>query len=317
MKQSVEFLHRKWDTVEKCCPDFGSNGELEFPCGEIIDQVTVDENLIGFVRKLLATDQITLIQSDAWSKAGKELTSETDAAPTEDSKDSKALMSGAYSEQKGAKLNNQDQRVHMDYGNNTFLHPSDWKSPETVAAIVYFHDTSKSGGGTAVAPRKGDNDELYKPPFINMPGYGQFKFINNKTAAEEYFRESYPDVAEYRQKLYDREIIGNFKQGDVLFYRMDTWHRGTPVNEGKIRTIMSLAWRKTDCFWYNTWNPGFSKKMYYGVIEKLIKEMSPSQRGTIGIPLPGHSYWTHHSIQMFKERYPGIDVTPYTNMIKN
>ena len=80
---------------------------------------------------------------------------------------------------------------------------------------------------------------------------------------------------------------------------------------------MSLAWRKTECFWYNTWNPGFSKKMYYGVIEKLIKEMSPSQRGTIGIPLPGHSYWTPHSIKMFQERYPGIDVTPYSDMLKS
>ena len=40
----------------------------------------------------------------------------------------------------------------MDYGNNTFLHPASWEEPEAVAAIIYFTDTHKTGGGTRVVP---------------------------------------------------------------------------------------------------------------------------------------------------------------------
>ena len=40
----------------------------------------------------------------------------------------------------GAQQNN-DQRFHMDYGNNTFLHPTPWNQPENVAAIAYLADT--------------------------------------------------------------------------------------------------------------------------------------------------------------------------------
>ena len=43
----------------------------------------------------------------------------------------------------GAQQNN-DQRFHMDYGNNTFLHPTPWYQPENVAAIAYLADTGTS-----------------------------------------------------------------------------------------------------------------------------------------------------------------------------
>ena len=42
------------------------------------------------------------------------------------------------------------------------------------------------------------------------------------------------------------------------------------MKAGSIRTVMNLAWKRQDCFWYNTWNKGFTKNMYYGVVEKLI-----------------------------------------------
>ena len=40
LQQCTDFLHAKWDTVDKCGKDFGSNGECEFPCGEVIDKLT-------------------------------------------------------------------------------------------------------------------------------------------------------------------------------------------------------------------------------------------------------------------------------------
>jgi len=312
MKSCTELFHKRWDTIDKCCRDFGSvNGEFEFPNGQITDYLSIDENVISFVKKLLSTEEITLIQSDAWSKAGRP-ESESDGSNDAGGDITQAYNGGSRSK----KYNNQDQRMHMDYGNNTFLHPGDWHKPDVVAAILYFHDTEMTQGGTAVVPRNGDDDPLYQQPYLNMPGYRGLKYINNKAAAEEYFSECHPEIAKFRAKLYEREVIPHYKTGDLLLYRQDIWHRGTPVKLGQIRTVLNLAWRRSDCFWYSTWNAGFTKKMYYGPIEKLFVSMSPAQRATVGVPAPGHAYWTERTVRLLKARYPDIDVKPYLDALR-
>ena len=83
-------------------------------------------------KQLLNTDDILLAQSDAWRKTDKNSL-------------------------------NSDQRMHMDYGNNTFLHPSDWNMPEAVAIIIYFSDINDTGGGTAIIPRQNDDLCIAEP----------------------------------------------------------------------------------------------------------------------------------------------------------
>ena len=99
-----------------------------------------------------------------------------------------------------------------------------------------------------------------------MPGYQDLKFYNDKSHAEEYFKENHPDIYEFRQKLYQRETITQADKGDVLFYRYDIWHRGTPVNPGQTRFVVNMLWKKKECTWINVWNPGWTKKMYDGTL---------------------------------------------------
>ena len=108
-----------------------------------------------------------------------------------------------------------------------------------------------------------------------------------------------------------RQVEANGKKGDILFYRYDVWHRGTSVIPGKSRYVMNLLFKKKECYWINCWNPGFTKWMYYGFIEKLITEMSPEQRSVIGIPKPGNRYWNESKIHNLKARYPNININPY------
>lgn len=288
MNKCIELMNSKYYDEESACKDFGSKGDLEFPSNTILDWISVDSDLIKCVKQLLNCNEISLIQSDAWGKAGKETDTE---------------------------FNNNDQRMHMDYGNNTFLHPSPWSNPESVAAIIYFSDTNETEGKTAVVPRQGNDDELYQFPYINMPGQNEYKFYNDKTHSEEYFRKNHPDIYNFRQKLYDREILADTKKGDILFYRLDTWHRGTPVKKGKVRNVMNLLWKKKDCFWINNWNPGFSQKMYYGYLEKFISLLTPDQRGTLGFPLPGDKYWNRENIILLQYRYPSINILPYLSKL--
>ena len=51
----------------------------------------------------------------------------------------------------------------MDYGNNTFLHPSEWDKPEVVAMIIYLSDVKDTLGGTSCVPRNGKNDPALSP----------------------------------------------------------------------------------------------------------------------------------------------------------
>jgi len=294
VNKSQIFLNSIYNSVENVPSEFGSGGKLEFPCGKLIDYITINTNLINCVKQLLYTNDILLCQSDAWGKYG-------------------TLDKSVYS--------NTDQRMHMDYGNNTFLHPSPWDKPESVAVIIYLSNTNKTGGGTAIVPHKtiniNDNklydneDELYKMPYLNMPGQKDFIFFNDRAHSEDYFKRNRPLIYDFRKKLYKREITVKANIGDILFYRLDIWHRGTPVNIGQVRNVMNLLWKKKECYWINNWNPGWTKKMYRKWLEKLFIGMSPAQRATLGVPPVGDPYWNINNIQLLRDRYPGIDVKPY------
>ena len=283
------FMDEKYNLKNPPHSDFGSkNGELQFPSSTILDKITLHPNIIEIAETYLNTKDILLTQSDAWSKKG------TDERNPQ---------------------SNKDQRIHMDYGNHTFLHPPNFNNPEVIAMIVYLSDTEITGGGTAYVSKTDETEELYKSPYINMPGQNKYEFYNDKETAENYFKNLDKTIFKFREKLYKNETIIKAKPGDILVYRLDVWHRGTPVKKNKIRHVMNLAYKKKECFWINQWNPGWTKKMYYGKIEKIFKNLTPRQRELLGIPKPGDKYWNKENIKMLEYRYPGIDVGPYLSKL--
>lgn len=289
IKKCQRYLLDLYKKNELNVNDFGSNGKLEFPSFSILDELTLNETIIQSVQRLLGTRDILLTQSDTWGKIGKD----------------------DYSE-----VSNNDQRMHMDYGNNTFLHPSDWNEPECVSIIIYLSNVKETGGGTCCVPREGKEDILYKEPYLQMPGIGKFPFINDKTSAEQFFQQNDTDVYQFRQELYKREIQTEPTCGDVLFYRLDLWHRGTPVFPGKIRFVTNLVFKRRECYWIQQWNPGWTKKMYYGYMEEMIGAMTPLQRSILGIPFPGNEYWTEKRIYQFQQRFPTMNMKPYIEKLK-
>ena len=281
---AAKMLKHYYDTPDKIKDDFGSDGIFEFPTHTHLDSITLNENLIKIVQQLLQCDTILLSQADTWAKKG-----------------SNNLE----------KISNNDQRMHMDYGNNSFLHPSNWYNPEAVAMIIYLSDTTITEGGTAIVPKTSSTEHLYLFPYKHMPGISNNPFINNKIHSEDYFKKNNPDVYNFRKELYQHERIITPKKGDILLYRLDIWHRGTPVKQNHTRFAMNLLWKKRDCYWINQWNPGWAKRNYYGLTEKLITKSTPLQRSVLGIPNIGDPYWTKEKIDLFKMRYPSLDIYPY------
>jgi hypothetical protein len=275
--------------------DFGTDPALNFPCiPELgaINELAVNELLIAAAQTLLGSS-VKLIQCVGWAKHGLDEEDDSD------------------------KQSNSDQRMHFDAYNNTLLCSPPFETPNVVAAIVYLSDTVDAGGGTAIVPRQGSDDKWYHHSRSQvMPGVGGRPFMNNRAAAETMMTERGED----RTELYEREVIHPFKVGDVLFYRHDVWHRGTPVKPGKTRWVVNLAWAKRDAQYVLTWGTGLARKMYYDWLEAWIASLSPLQLGAVGFPPPSDPVWEVRGMREgVQARYAsyGFDLDAYLKLDNN
>ena len=275
--------------------DFGS--DLVFPSNiPELNTLTLAPRLLNAVSSLLnvpVTD-LRLSQSDLWPKYGR-------------------------TEKSAGALDNMDQRIHVDYPNHTLAHPAEWHRPEAVEMIVYLSDVDDCGGPTAVVPRQGDDDPAYRWPIVDSPGIGDLDYVNDKAQAETYFAERRPALADWRQMLYDRECYAAFKAGDVLFYRHDAWHRGTPMQPDTLRLVQNITFRRADCEWISTLHVGWAWKAYRRnkFLERLIAGATLDQRAVLGFPQPDNDYWTPATIEAVEARHGvfGMDMTPYRDAL--
>ena len=276
--------------------DFGSGGQLEFPTGhESLDGITLHPRILAAVAQLLRVEvrALRLTQSDIWMKHG-------------------------YAEKDGNERSNDDQRIHMDYPNHYLTHPPDWDEPEAVEILLYFDDVAQCGGATALVPREGADDPAYASPYTSMPGVGSLRWINDRESAEAELSLEANEVSKFRRDfLYAREARARFSLGTMLFYRHDLWHRGTWLQEGAQRIAQNLCFRRADCEWISTVQPGWAWRMYRADLstEKLIALATVEQRCVLGFPAPGHSHWTPARLEAVRARYGplGMDMTPYEN----
>ena len=59
-----------------------------------------------------------------------------------------------------------------------------------------------------------------------------------------------------------------------------------PVHSNQVRYVHNLAWRKKDAEGIQSWNPGFTRSLYYGSMERFLSKLEPSQLVTLGFPAP-------------------------------
>ncbi len=244
------------------------------------NEVPLHPRLLTAVSQLLGVpvDDIMLGQAELWCKVGE------------------AAGEGGW-----APLQNQDQRMHMDYPNHYLTHPAPWTNPDAVTAILYLDDiegvrvracalrvalrcafvaflkllridcTPHTAhlnripgveGGTGVVPRRGEHDDNYSYPYTMMPGVGDIPWTNDRAQTEAHLAQHFPAVAAFRQGLYAHECSVHFSTGSLLLYRYDLWHRGRPIVPSARRIVMNLAWRKrSTAHFITSWQQGWAKSM--------------------------------------------------------
>ena len=272
---------------------FGSNGHFVFPSNyDSANRVSLHPALLSAVAALLdvSVPDIRLTQSDLWPKYGGK-------TPEERSE-------------------NTDQRIHCDYPNHTLTHPPKWDQPEAVEIIIYLSEETACSGSTAVVPRLGADDPAYRWPIVDTPGVAGLTYVDDKFKAESYLRDELPEAADFREnELYAREVKTRYRVGDILFYRHDTWHRGTPVTQNALRLVQNMTFKKASSDWVSVLHTGWAWSLYrpdHGP-EKMIAGLDPEQRSVLGFPSPGHEYWTEETVLAVQARYApfGIDMEPY------
>ncbi len=274
--------------------DFGSRGHFVFPArSAAANEATLHPRLLGAVAELLGTKvrELRLSQSDLWPKYGR--------------------GGGTAGE-----WDNRDQRIHVDYPNHTLTHPPRWDEPEAVEIILYLSDVDACGGATAVVPREGRDDPAYPWPIVQSPGIAGLDWMNDRESAEAYLGREAPEVARFRaEHLYPREARARYRFGTFLFYRHDTWHRGTPIREGALRLVQNLTFRRARHDWVSTLHVGWAWSMYHPgqPMERLIATLSVDQRCVLGFPAPGDPYWNDETVAAVEARYGphGFDAAPY------
>ena len=50
-------------------------------------------------------------------------------------------------------------------------------------------------------------------------------------------------------------------------------------------------------------------------LAKYVQQATPRQLALMGIPPPGHPYWTEATLQGVQARYPGLDIAPWRDTL--
>lgn len=274
--------------------DFGSLGQAKFPApGRALNALTLHPRLLAAIAALLGVDvrELRLTQSELWPKYGRAEARSTDP------------------------FDNREQRIHVDYPNHSLVHPPPWSRPEAVELILYLSDAREAGGRTALVPRRGPEDPAYRWPMVGSPGIGALPYINDRDTAERELALANPELARWRAQLYARERYIDYRPGDVLFYRHDTWHRGTPITPGARRLAHNITYRLARAEWISTLHAGWAWSAYRPdqSFERLLAGCSVDQRTVLGFPAPGSPYWCAQTLAAVEARYGcfGIDLEPY------
>lgn len=222
----------------------------QFPYrSDAMNDLALNAELISFARRALGTDDVMLSHSEALSKYASD--------------------------------HDFDQRMHMDYPNNTFVVPMA-DDVEQMASITYLTDVTLELGPTRVVSYA-DGE-----PWAHKPNWG---------------REEAPE-------LFDLERAIVVPAGSIFLYSMRTFHRGSALTatEG-LRHSIHVAYQRRSMTW-GGWR-SYVREANKPPSRQFVTRLSVDQRTMIGFPPPGDPYWTPQAIDAVQQRYPDIDMGPY------
>ncbi len=114
----------------------------------------------------------------------------------------------------------------------------------------------------------------------------------------------------------DPPVSAAGRRGSYLAYRPDVWHRGVDLTRpGGSRFLMNAAFKRAGHDWigYDNVQPVTNRRPWI----EFAASCTPDELALFGAPLPGHDYWTSELVERLAARYPGLDVTPWRDALRD
>jgi ectoine hydroxylase-related dioxygenase (phytanoyl-CoA dioxygenase family) len=177
-----------------------------------------------------------------------------------------------------------DQDFHCDFSNHTLVVPSDDQALRTVDFIIYLTDVTDELGALHYVPKQKAADIL---------GDGRIgAFDPSKQVA-----------------LKAVELSAASPAGTLVAHSIDTFHRGTNLTQDKgYRFTMTVGYKAAgnDMIAYHAWQQTGNNDW-----SQIMSGASPEQLRCLGIPEPGHPFWTTRTLKLTRARWPEMNMAPY------
>jgi len=99
-------------------------------------------------------------------------------------------------------------------------------------------------------------------------------------------------------------------RGSFLAYRGDVWHRAVDlIDPESARFVLIMCFKLPGQDWIGC--DSISEMVDHWRFASIVAESSPLQLAALGVPLPGHDFWTFDGVEDLAEKYPGLDVEPW------
>ena len=176
-----------------------------------------------------------------------------------------------------------NQLLHADYPNHMIVVPRPDVGYRHVEFFIYLTDVTLEDGATRLVSRQKTKDIPIERHTLN-----------------------YIDYAD----LYDDPGNAAGSAGSVVAYSPDVYHRSVDVEEpGHRRVMLHVSFKPCGAAWggYQAWPfKGLSPEW-----SKFVQQATVRQLSVLGLPEPGHPYWSAQTLAGVSARYPGLDMSPW------
>jgi ectoine hydroxylase-related dioxygenase (phytanoyl-CoA dioxygenase family) len=199
-----------------------------------------------------------------------------------------ALYMGIVTAKYSGQSSGFNQLFHTDYPNHMVVVPRHEVGYQQVEFFVYLTDVTLEDGATRLVSLR-------------------------KTAGIPVERHTlnYIDYAD----LYDDPGNAAGRAGSIVAYRPDVYHRSVDVEEPGHRRVMlhvSFKPRRADWGGYQSW----AFKGLQPEWSKFVQQATCRQLTLLGIPEPGDPYWNEETLAGVSARYPGLDMSPWSEGLR-
>jgi hypothetical protein len=176
-----------------------------------------------------------------------------------------------------------EQLLHVDYGNHTLVVPRPEVGYQQLELFIYLSDVTPELAATRMVSRRLTTDVPTERAYLNPAEYDH---------------------------LYRSEVPASGPAGSILAYRPDVYHRGVRMTApDSARFMLHVSFKPKDTDWLGSqaW-PGAAEGFAW---HRFVQQTNVRQLTVLGFPEPGHPYWTEETLRGVAARYPLLDLGPW------